>query len=164
MSSRCYSKEFKYVFATIYKDLKSIPPQLVQHKIKVNTSIPPAHQTRYKLTLNYVVVVKHNIDKLLATRFIQPVEEVTWLSLVVVVPKNNGKLKIYVDFKKLNKAIKKYPYPLPFFDEVLNTIAGYEAYSFLAGYSKYHQISIALEYRYKKTFVINWGAFVWMVM
>jgi hypothetical protein len=50
----------------------------------------------------------------------------------------NGKLKIYVDFKKLNKATKKNPYPLPFYDEVLNIIIGYEAYSFLDGYSRYH--------------------------
>jgi hypothetical protein len=32
-----------------------------------------------------------------------------------------------MDFKKLNKATKNNPYPLPFLDEVLNTIASYEA-------------------------------------
>ncbi len=53
---------------------------------------------------------------------------------------------------------------MPFFNEVLNIIAGHEAYSFLDGYSCHHQISIAREDRYKTTFVINWGAFVWMVM
>jgi hypothetical protein len=37
-----------------------------------------------------------------------------------------------------NKATKKSPYPLPFFDEVLNIVIGYEAYSFLDGYSRYH--------------------------
>jgi hypothetical protein len=41
--------------------------------------------------------------------------------------KKNGKLIICVDFRKLNKATKKNPYPLPFFDEVLNTVVGYEA-------------------------------------
>jgi hypothetical protein len=59
-----------------------------------------------------------------------------------------------VDFKKLNKATKKI-YPLPFFDEVLNNVGGYEAYSFLDGYVGYHQIFIAFEDRYKMTFVIN---------
>jgi hypothetical protein len=53
----------------------------------------------------------------------------------VVVFKNNGKLEICVDFEKLNKATKKYRYPLPFSNEVLNTITWYEAYSFLDGYS-----------------------------
>jgi hypothetical protein len=82
--------------------------------------------------------VKHNINKLLTTRFIQLVEEVTWLSPIVVVPKKNGKLRICVDFRKFNEVTKEDPYPLPFFDEVLNIITGYEAYSFINGYSRYH--------------------------
>jgi hypothetical protein len=39
-------------------------------------------------------------------------EEVTWLSPIVVVPKKNG--KIYVDFKKLNATTKKDPFLIPF--------------------------------------------------
>jgi hypothetical protein len=59
-----------------------------------------------------VVVVKEDIDKLLVVRFIQPMKEATWLSPIVVVLKKNGNLRICVDFKKLNKATKKDPYPL----------------------------------------------------
>jgi hypothetical protein len=55
------------------------------------------------------------------------------LSPIVIVPKKNGKLTICIDFKKLNAATKKDPYPLPFTDEMFNTIAMYEAYSFLDG-------------------------------
>jgi hypothetical protein len=33
-------KEFKDVFIWIYKDLKSIPPKLAQHKIELDISIP----------------------------------------------------------------------------------------------------------------------------
>jgi hypothetical protein len=36
-------KEFKDVFAWIYKDLKGIPLELAQCKIELNTSTPPAH-------------------------------------------------------------------------------------------------------------------------
>jgi hypothetical protein len=53
---------------------------------------------------------------------------------------------------------------LPFFDEVLNIIIGYEAYLILDGYSGYHQIFMTLEDRYKTNFVIDWGIFVWMEM
>ncbi len=82
---------------------------------------------------------------MLTTIFIQFVKEVTWLSPIVVVPKKNGKQKISINFKKLNATTKKDPYPLPFIDEVLNTVVRYEAYSLLNGYSKYHQIFITLE-------------------
>jgi hypothetical protein len=80
------------------------------------------------------------------------------------VPKKNGKFIVFIIFIKLNVATKKDPYPLPFTNEVLNTIVGYEAYYFLDGYSGYHQISIALHDIYKTTFVTYWGAFISKVM
>jgi hypothetical protein len=60
-----------------------------------------------------------------------------------------------IDFRKLNVTTKKDPYPLPFTYEVLNIVVRYEAYSFLDGYSRYHQIFKALKDRYKTTFVID---------
>ncbi len=143
------------MFVWTYKDFKGIFPKLAQHKIELDTSIPPTHQVRYKLNPNYVAIVKQDIDKLLVVGFIQLVEEVTWLSPILVVPMKNGKLRIYVDFRKLNKATKKNPYLLPVFYEVLNIVTRYETYSFLDEYLKYCQIFIALEDRYKTTFVID---------
>ncbi len=128
-------KEFKDVFAWTYKDLKGIPPKLTQHKIELDATIPPTHQAKYRLNPNYAKIIKQNIDKLLAIRFIEFVKEVTWLSPIIIVPEKNGKLKIYVDFKKLNVTTKKDSYPLLFTYEVLNTIVRYETYSFLDGYS-----------------------------
>jgi hypothetical protein len=55
----------------------------------------------------------------------------------------NGKLRICIDFRKLNATRNKDPYPLPFTNEMLSTVSGYEAYSFLDGYSRYHKIFIA---------------------
>jgi len=152
--------EFKDVFTWTYKNMKDILLELAQHKIELDTSIPPAHQARNKLNPNCAVIVKHDIDKLLTIGFFQPIEKAAWLSPIVIVPKKNNKLKNCEDFRKLNKATKKNPYPLPFSDEVLNTLAGYEAYSFLDRYSGYHHIFIAPKDRYKTTFVANWGAFV----
>jgi hypothetical protein len=51
-----------------------------------------------------------------------------------------------------------------FTNEILNTIARYEAYYFLNGYLGYHQIFITLKDRYKITFVTNLGTFIWKVM
>jgi hypothetical protein len=78
--------------------------------------------------------------------FIKHAEKAIWLSPIVVVPKKNRKQKICVDFKKLNTTTKKDPYPLPFTDEVINTIVGHEIYTFLNGFFGYHHISIALEH------------------
>ena len=91
-------------------------------------------------------------------------DNATWLTPIVVVPKKNGKLRICVDFRKLNATTKKDLYAIPFKDSILDTVAGHEMYSFLDGYTGYHQIKIAPEDRFKTSFVTDWGAFVWVVM
>jgi hypothetical protein len=53
-------------------------------------------------------------------------EEATWLSPIVVVPKNIDKLKICVDFWKLSATTKNDLYFLPFTKEVLDMVVGHE--------------------------------------
>jgi hypothetical protein len=86
------------------------------------------------LNLIYASIVKQNINKLLTIGFIKLVEEAIWLSPIMVVPKKNGKLRIYVDLRKFNVATKKEPYLLTFTNEVINTIVGHEVYTFLDGF------------------------------
>jgi hypothetical protein len=61
----------------------------------------------------------------------------------MVVLRKNGKLWIYVDFKKLNITTKKFLYLLHFTNEVINMVVGHEVYTFLDGFLEYHQILIA---------------------
>jgi len=75
---------------------------------------------------------------LLVAGFIKLVKDATWLPPIIVVLKKNGKLRICVDFRKLNVVTKKDRYPLLFIDEVINTIVGHEVYTFLNGFSRYH--------------------------
>ena len=61
------------------------------------------------------------------------------MSPLVVVPiKVTRKWHIFVDFRELNKATLKYYFPLPFIDQVLDTLSGKQYFSFLDGYSDYN--------------------------
>jgi hypothetical protein len=51
-------------------------------------------------------MVKEELDKLLEVRFIKPVEIIEWVSPMVLVLKN-GKLRVCVNNKALNKVTKK---------------------------------------------------------
>ena len=89
---------------------------------------------RYHMNQNYVARVKEEIDKVLKIRLIRPVKQETWLSPIVVVPKKNGKIRVWVDYRKLNAIPIIDAFPLPFTDSVLNAIAAYDMYSFLDGF------------------------------
>jgi len=79
-------------------------------------------------------MVKEEFDKLLEVGFIRPMETIEWVSPVVLALKRNGKLKVCVNYKALNKVIKKDRYPLPFCEEILEEVAGHEMYTFGIGY------------------------------
>jgi hypothetical protein len=58
---------------------------------------------------NYDIVVKHDLNKLLATRFIQQIDQTTWLSFIMMVSKKNKKLTIWINVYKFSFSIKKDP-------------------------------------------------------
>ena len=87
---------------------------------------------------------------MLAARIIEPVEESKWVSpMVVQENKTKGEIKICVDLRKLNDASLHDPFSTPFTDEVLENVGGQEAYSFIDGFSGYHQIKISKEDMHK---------------
>jgi len=79
--------------------------------------------------------------------------------MVIQEKKQKGEIRIYVDLRKLNDTCVHDPFLTPFTDEVLQNVGSQEAYSFMDGFSWYHQIKIALEDRSKMTFAIEWGCF-----
>ena len=108
--------------------------------------------------------MKAELQTLLDVKFIYPILDSKWVSLLVVVPKKNGKWRICVDYRELNKATQKDHFPLPFIDQVLDTLVGNKLFSFLDGFSGYNQIQIAPEYQDKTTFTCPWGTFAYRVL
>ena len=88
-------------------------------------------------------IVKEELQKLLDAGFIYPISDSKWVSPLVLVPKKNGKWRICVDYRELNKATKMDHFPLPFIDQVLDGLAGKKFFSFLDGFSRYNQIQIS---------------------
>ena len=82
----------------------------------------------------------------------------------MLVPKKNGKWRICVDYRELNKATKKDHFPLPFIDQVLDGLVGKKFFSFLDGFSGYNQIEICPEDQDKTTFTCSWGTFSYRVL
>ena len=82
----------------------------------------------------------------------------------MVVPKKNRKIRVCVDYRKLNAATVTDAFPLPFIDGVLDAVAGHEIYSFLDGFSGYNQVWMHPDDQKKTTFVTEWGVFVALVM
>jgi hypothetical protein len=87
--------------------------------------------------------VKEKIYWLLDTKFIRPCRYPNWISNIVPVEKKRAKkLRVYIDFKDLNKATPKDEYPMPIADFLVNATYGHRILSFLDGNVGYNQIFI----------------------
>jgi hypothetical protein len=113
---------------------------------------------------NLKEIVKEELRKILNVRFIYPISDSGWISMLVIIPKKNGKWRECVDYISLNKVTQKDHFPLPFIDQVLDNLSGKTFFSFLDGFSGYNQIKIAPQDQDKTTFTIPWGTFAYQVL
>ena len=68
-------------------------------------------------------IVKEEIKKLLEVGFIYPISNSEWVSPLVIVPKKNVKWRVCIDYGELNKETQKDHFPMPFIDQVLDTLS-----------------------------------------
>ena len=78
--------------------------------------------------------------------------------------KKDGKVRMCVDFRDLNKANPKDDFPLPHIDVLLDNTAGHTLLSFMDGFSGYNQIKMAREDTGKTSFITPWGTYCYKVM
>lgn len=97
------------------------------------------------------------VMKLIESSIIYPIKHTSWVSNLVPVRKKNGELRLYVDFRDLNRASLKDRHPLPSMEQILRYVSGSERYSLLDGYSGYNQILVKEEDQFKTTFTTKWG-------
>lgn len=64
----------------------------------------------------------------------------------------------------MNSTTKKGNSPLPFINQVLDTLAGKKYFSFLDGFSGYDQIKLAPKDQDKTTFTCPWGKFYYSTL
>jgi hypothetical protein len=145
-------QEYQDLFPTTFSEMKGIAGDLGEMKIPLKPGAKPIRQRPYRLNPRYKEKVKAEIDRMLDTGIIEPVEESEWIIPMVVQDKKTGGIRICVDLRKLNDTCLHDPFPTPFMDEVLENVGGQETYSFTDGFSGYHQIRITQEDRHKTTF------------
>jgi len=139
-------------FAWSYKEMKGVHPLVCTHHIYIKEDCKPVRHPQRRMNPTLKDIVKEELQKLLDVGFIYPISDSEWVSPLVLVPKKNGKWRIYVDYQELNKATKKDHFPLPFIDQVLDGLVGKTFFSFLDGFNRYNQIQIISKDQDKTTF------------
>ena len=92
------------------------------------------------------------LNKLIESKIIFPIKHTSWVSNLVLVRKKNREIRLCVDFHDLNRASLKDRHPLPSMERILKVVLGSERFSLLDGFSRYNQILVKEEDKYKTAF------------
>nr|GEX08961.1 reverse transcriptase domain-containing protein [Tanacetum cinerariifolium] len=144
-------KSLKRAIAWKLSDIKGIDPEFCTHKILMEEDqsniredpwVSPVHCVPKK---GGFTVVENEDNELIPTRLFTG-----W--------------RVCIDYRKLNEAIRKHHFPLPFMVHMLERLAGNKYYCFLDGFSSYFQIPIDPKDQEKTTFTCPYGTFAYRRM
>lgn len=115
-------------------EMKGIHLYTCTHHIYPNNETRPVRKPHKCMNWALKEFVKDELQKLLNAYFIYPISDSKLISPLVVVPNKNGKWWIYVDYREFNKATLQEYFPLPFIDQVVDTLWEKKYFPFLDGY------------------------------
>ena len=108
--------------------------------------IRPVVQPPRKIPHAMMGKLKMELERMESLGVIYPIQEPTdWVSSLVVQTKDNGKLRICLDPKYLNSAIKRQHYPIPTNEDIVDKLVGAKVFSKLDCSSGYWQIKVSDE-------------------
>ena len=159
-------KEYKDCFAWDYTEMPGLDQSIVEHRLPIKSRFRPHQQPARRCNPNILLNIKAEITKLIAAKFIRQCRYAEWISNVVPNYKKNGKLRVCIDFKNLNKATLMDGYPMPVADLLVDAAARHRIISFMDGNGGYNQIFMAEEDIPKTAFRCpgHVGLFEWIVM
>lgn len=121
---------------------------------------PYAVHTARRVPLPLMKKVKEEIQRMEENGVIEPVTEPTdWCAPMVPVPRKNGKVRICVDLKRLNEAVRRERYVLPTAEEITADLSGATVFTSLDAASGFWQIPLSPESSKLTTFITPFGRY-----
>lgn len=129
-------------------------------RFQIDRSVKPINIGSRRIPVALQDVVKDKLNELLETDIIERVQSYSpWCSPIVTTFKNNGELRLCIDMRHVNKAIKREYFPLPTFENLMPRLNGARYFSKLDIKSAFHQCCLDEESRILTTFITPWGRF-----
>ena len=147
-----WSEEFK-------DTLREEPGMTDLATLKINTGeAQPIAQRPYMMANSLKKGVEDELNWLLERGFIEE-SCAEWASPIVTVKKPNGKIRICVDYRRLNAVTTPIPFYMPRIEEVLEATGQAKVISKMDLSKGYYQVMVCPEDRDKTTFVCHKGKY-----
>ena len=118
----------------------------------------PVSQKPYPVGMKHYNWVKEEIDKLLETGAIRNSHS-SWSAPITVVPKGDGGKHLVIDYRALNKVMRKFVWPMPKVEDIFSQLNGAKYFSTLDLRAGYHHIGLTTDSIPKRAFTSPFGKY-----
>ena len=139
------------------------PKREVEFAIKTEPGAAPPNRPPYRLSPKEHEELQAQIEDLLAQGHIRPSQS-PYGAPILFVPKKDGRWRMCIDYRALNKQTIKDRYPLPRIDDLLDRLGKARYFSMIDLASGYHQIAMKEDDIPKTAFRTHRGHFEFVVM
>ena len=111
--------------------MTGIDPSIVVHEIKTYPTAKPIRKKLRQVHPWKAAAIKAEIKKILKEGFIYPIPLKEWVSNIILVDKKQGTIRVYIDFRDLNKYCPKENFPTPHINQIIDNYARSVIFSFM---------------------------------
>eukprot|EP00794_Sanderia_malayensis_P012392 gene12392-biopygen9877 len=133
-----------------------------QVKLNVDENVPPVSQPQRRIPFHIRKKVEKALKDLESQGIIERVPDsqpTPWVYAIAAVPKKDGNVRICVDMRVANKAIKRVRHLIPTVEDVSLELNGAKFFSKLDLSQAYHQLELHPDSRYITTFSTHIGLY-----
>ena len=133
------------------------------HKIQVEPGSRPIKLLNRRLPSHYKDDLREKIQAFPEKKLTTPCHS-PYSAPAMLVPKKNGKLRLVIDYRQLNKQTIKSCWPIPSIEEIFDTLEGSEIFNTMDMSWGFYQLPMAEESQDYTAFSTPFGSFKWLRM
>jgi len=131
-----------------------------EYHIRLDESAKPVKHAPRRGQVALRAKIKETLDELHSSGVIVPVTKPTpWISSMLAVPKKNGKIRICLDPKDLNKAVVHENYPMPTIEDIATHLHGAKVFTVLDAKNGFWHVKLNEESSYLTMFHTPFGRY-----
>jgi hypothetical protein len=151
-------------FEDVFQEVPRLPPKRdIDFSVNMIPGVAPVSKFPYRMSTPELKELQLHLQELLKKGYIRPSVS-PWGASVLFMKKKDGKLRLCIDFRQLNKVTVKNKYHLSRIDGLFDQLKDVKIFSKIDLRSGYHQVRIKDEDISKTTFRTRYGHYEFTVV
>eukprot|EP00794_Sanderia_malayensis_P021168 gene21168-biopygen14712 len=145
---------------TIFQGLCKLKNKEIE--LCIDDEVQPVAQQQRRIPFHLGGKVELELKKLELQDIIEKVpenEQTDWVSPIVIVPKKEGEIRLCVDMRAANTAVKRIRHPIPTVKDISLALNGSQYFTKLDMSQAYHQLPLHVMSRHITTFATHMGLY-----